>query len=100
MRSGYKLLWSDKALADLQNIINYLLETWTRKEIQNFARRLDKRLDLIVLNPRLFPKTSKRREVRKSVLTKHAVIYYETKGNTVTIVTLFDPRQNPTKLKL
>ncbi|MBI1768124.1 MAG: type II toxin-antitoxin system RelE/ParE family toxin [Bacteroidetes bacterium] len=100
MKSGYKLFWSDKALADLQNIINYLIENWTQKEIQNFARRLDKRLELIVINPRLFPKTAKRREVRKSVLTKHAVIYYETKGNVVSIITLFDPRQNPKKLKL
>lgn len=100
MRSGYKLLWSNKALDDLQNIINYLIANWTQKEVQNFARRLDKRLNLIVLNPRLFPKTTKRREVRKSVLTKHAVIYYETKGNVISIVTLFDPRQNPKKLKL
>lgn len=100
MRSGYKLLWSHKALDDLQNIIKYLSENWTPKEIQNFVRRLDKRLDLIVLNPLLFPKTAKRREVRKSVLTKHTVIYYETKSNVITVVTLFDPRQNPKKLKL
>jgi len=67
MKSGYKLFWSDKALADLQNVITYLIENWTQKEIQNFARRLDKRLELITINPRLFPKTVKRREVRKSV---------------------------------
>ena len=34
MKSGYKLLWSDRALADLQNIISYLTENWTQKEIQ------------------------------------------------------------------
>jgi plasmid stabilization system protein ParE len=100
MKSGYKLLWSEKALADLQNIINYLLGNWTQKEIQNFVRRLDKRLELIVINPKLFPKTAKRKDVRKSVLTKHAVIYYEAKENMVTIITLFDPRQRPKKLKL
>jgi plasmid stabilization system protein ParE len=100
MKSGYKLLWSDKALDDLQNMINYLSENWTRKEIQNFARRLDQRLELIVVNPRLFPKTAKRKDIRKSVLTKHTVIYYETKESTVTIVALFDPRQHPKKLKL
>jgi len=100
MKSGYKLFWSDKALVDLQNIINYLIENWTQKEIQNFARQLDKRLELIAINPRLFPKTTKRKDVRKSVLTKHTVIYYEAKGSVVTIVTLFDPRQNPKKLRL
>jgi len=100
MRSGYKLYWSDRALADLQNIIDYLTENWTQKEIRNFVRRLDKRLDIIATNPRLFPKTIKRNNVRRSVLTKHTVIYYETDKDLISIVTLFDPRQNPKKLKL
>lgn len=100
MQSGYKLFWSDRALEDLQNIINYLGEKWTQKEIRNFARRLDKRLELISLNPRLFPKTAKRKNIRRSVLTKHTVIYYESTENAVTIVALFDPRQHPKKLRL
>jgi plasmid stabilization system protein ParE len=99
MQSGYKLFWSDRALDDLQNIINYLREKWTQKEIRNFVRRLDKRLELISSNPRLFPKTNKRRNIRRSVLTKHTVIYYESTENSVTIVTLFDPRQHPKKLR-
>ncbi len=100
MKSGYKLFWSDRALSDLQHIIDHLTENWTPKEIQNFARRLDKRLDLIIINPGLFPKTSKRKNVRRSVLTKQTVIYYETKENLINIVALFDPRQNPKKLRL
>ena len=32
MQSGYKLFWSDRALEDLQNIINYLGEKWTLKK--------------------------------------------------------------------
>ena len=100
MRSGYRLFWSDKSLGDLQNIIDYLNTNWNQKEIQNFVRRLDKRLDIIVGNPRLFPKTGKRRNVRKSVLTKHTVIYYQVGKDVVTILTLFDPRQNPRKLSM
>jgi len=100
MRSGYKMMWSDRAIADLKNIIDYLIENWTQREIQNFSRRLDKRLDLIFVNPNLFPRTTKRKNVRKSVLTKHTVIYYKTESNVVTIVTLFDPRQNPKRLRL
>ena len=100
MKNGYKLLWSDRALADLQTIIDYLTENWTPKEIQNLARRLDKRLNLIAINPGLFPKTTKRKNVRRSVLTKQTVIYYEAKENIINIVTLFDPRQNPKKLRL
>ncbi|WP_276371538.1 type II toxin-antitoxin system RelE/ParE family toxin [Chryseolinea sp. H1M3-3] len=100
MQSGYKLFWSDRALDDLQNILNYLSEKWTQKDIRNFVRRLDRRLELISGNPRLFPKTTKRKNIRRSVLTKHTVIYYDMKENSVTVVTIFDPRQHPKKLKL
>lgn len=99
MKSGYKLRWSDRATSDLQNIIDYLKYKWTDKEVKNFVRRLDKRLELITINPRLFPNTNKRKSVRRSVLTKHTVIYYETSNDLVSIVTLFDPRQDPKKLR-
>lgn len=100
MKNGYKLLWSVRTLSDLKNIVDYLLENWTEKELKNFARSLDKRIEIILFNPRIFPKTRKRREIIKSVLTKRTVIYYETSDKVITIVTLFDPRQNPNKLKL
>jgi plasmid stabilization system protein ParE len=100
MKSGYKLLWSNKALEDLQSIITYLIENWTQKEIKNFANRLDKRLGLIVNNPKLFPRCAKRKSIRRSVLTKQTMIYYEVNGRAINIVTLFDSRQNPRKLRL
>lgn len=100
MRSGYRILWSDRATSDLQNIIDYLLNKWTEKEVRNFVKKLDNRLELISINPRLFPKTNKRKNVRRSVLTKQTVIYYETSNDIIKIVTLFDPRQNPKKLKI
>jgi len=36
---------------------------------------------------------TKKKNIRRSVLAKHTVIYCEANENTVTIVTLFDPRQ-------
>lgn len=51
-------------------------------------------------NPKLFPKTNRRTNVRRSVLTKHTVIYYEAARDTIKIVALFDTRQDPRKLKI
>jgi len=100
MRSGYKLFWSNRALDDLQNILDYLRENWTQKEIKKFAQKLEKRINLIQQNPRLFPRTSKRVDVRRSVLTPHTVIYYRINPKNLTIVTLFDTRRHPKQLKL
>lgn len=98
MKNGYRLLWSEKATLDLQQIIDYLKESWTEKEIKSFVKRLDKRLNLILINPRLFPKTTKRRNIRRSVLTKHITIYYTAFGKSIKVVALFDSRQDPQKL--
>lgn len=76
MRSGYRILWSEQASADLENIIDYLLLRWTEKEVRNFSKKLDKRLSLLSINPKLFPKTAKRKNLRRSVLNKHTIIYY------------------------
>ena len=100
MRSGYRLVWSDTALIDLQNIIDYLFDKWTKREVSNFARQLDKRLELIVLNPQLYPMVEGRINIRRSVLTKQTIIYYEAKHDLVTIVRLFPSRSNPKKLEI
>ncbi len=100
MQSGYKIFWTAEALKNLRQIIKYLEENWSEKEIKSFVRKLDKRLNLIAINPKLFAKTEVKKYVRKSVLTKHTVIYYLFEDELVKILTIFDPRQHPSKLKL
>jgi len=100
MKNGYDIAWSERAITDLQNILAYLSENWTQKEIRNFSRLLDKRLKIIQVNPGLFPATHKRKDVRRSVLTPQTTIYYKVEKSTVFIITLFDNRRNPKKLAL
>lgn len=100
MKSGFSIRWTQQAVYDLENIIGYLLHHWSEKEVRDFVETLDQRIALISSNPRLFPKTQIRPNVRRSVLSKHTVIYYETLFRTVRILTLFDPRRAPSKLKI
>jgi len=99
MKNGYKIAWTRKALTDLDNIILYLETNWAEKEVSNFFRKLDKRIDLIAQRPLLYPQTTTRKNVHRSVLISQLTIYYRVNKNTVEILTLFDNRQNPKKLK-
>jgi plasmid stabilization system protein ParE len=54
MENTYKLIWSDEALINLKNIIDYLESRWTKREIKRFSQLLDKQLKLIEENPFLF----------------------------------------------
>jgi plasmid stabilization system protein ParE len=93
MQSGYKVLWSEKSVKDLNNIIDYLIEKWPEMEVKRFVSKLDKRLDLISMYPKLFPKSIKKRNIRKSVLTKHITIYYLFDNKYIEVLTVLLQRK-------
>ncbi|OYT12089.1 MAG: hypothetical protein B6I19_10340 [Bacteroidetes bacterium 4572_114] len=99
MKNIYKIVWSDEALRNLRDIIDYLENRWTKKEIQKFARLLDHQINLIENNPFLFAKSVHFKGLRKSVLSKQTTIYYRISDFEVHLVTLFDNRQNPHRLR-
>ena len=98
MENIYKIVWSDEALSNLKNILTYLENNWSTKEINKFATLLDRQLNRIQNNPFLFAESESRSTIRKSVLTKQVSIYYRIKNKTVELISLFDNRQNPKKL--
>lgn len=57
MKSGYDVIWADEAFENFMGVIKYLEENWSEKEINNFIKKLDKRINLISINPQLFAKT-------------------------------------------
>jgi plasmid stabilization system protein ParE len=99
MKNTYKLIWSDEALNNLKDIIDYLENRWTQREIRKFAQLLDKQLNRIKDNPFTYTETNRSNGLRKSVLSKQTTIYYRIYESEIRIVTLFDNRQNPCKLK-
>lgn len=56
MKNGYQFLWSDRALFDLRLINHFLSRTkMDFKRNSKLCKRLDKRLELIVINPGFSP---------------------------------------------
>jgi len=100
MKNTYKIIWTDEAYKNLQHIVSYLEKFWTSSEIRKFAKLLDKQLILIKKNPALYPYSNKSRQIRKSVLTKQTTLYYKVNDTEIYLVSLFDTRQSPEKLKL
>ena len=100
MKSGYNIEWTDEALQNLDLIIAYLLNGWSEKILEKFAKKLDKRIITISRNPFTFPVSGIRKNVRRCVLSKQTTIYYEIKKDVVVILTLFDNRSDPNSLKI
>ena len=98
MENTYKLIWAEEALDNLKGIIDYLERKWTAREVKKFANSLDQNLNLIKNNPKLFPE-AELSGLRKCVLSKQTSIYYRIIRNEVHVLTLFDNRRHPKKLK-
>ena len=90
---------SPQAKEDILLIITYLKANWGQKIIDEFFQKLEAFYYIISINPRLFGYYNKRLRIRKYAISKHNIIYYRIKKNEIQIITVFDCRQNPAKLK-
>ncbi len=100
MTNGYKILWTDFALSELENTIEYLEENWTERELRNLALEIEETLNLLSHNPNLFQASEVKKDIRRVVVAKHNTLYYHVKNNTIEILSFFSNRQSPKKRKL
>jgi plasmid stabilization system protein ParE len=90
---------SKKAERQLVNLFNYLEENWSESVKKDFIIKLDKRIDIIKNQPEAFPVSTIKSQVYKCVITKQTTLYYKFDQNRIYIITIFDTRQNPNKIK-
>ena len=100
MTNGYKILWTDFALKELENTIEYLEENWTEKELQNLALNIEETLKLISQNPELFQGSEIKKDIRRAIILSHNTMYFRVNNNQIEIISFFSNRQNPKKRKL
>lgn len=100
MKSGYKILWTDHAISELKETIEYLENNWTEMEIRKFAAKLDHTVELISKMPEIFPESFEKKNIRKAVVEKHNNLYYRINKTSIEIVSLFSNRKNPNKKKI
>jgi len=100
MKNGYKILWTDNALKELEKTIVFLEENWIEKELRRLAINLEKTLSLISQNPFIFQSSEIKKDIRRAVVLSLNTIYYRVSENDVEIVSFFSNRQNPDKRKV
>ena len=93
---AYEIVWLPKAEQRYDQIIAWLSENWTSREVQNFVFRTYEILDLISVNPDLFRMAGKK-NIRQVLITEHNLLLYHKKGKKIELITFFDTRQKPSK---
>ncbi|PIQ22408.1 MAG: hypothetical protein COW65_03345 [Cytophagales bacterium CG18_big_fil_WC_8_21_14_2_50_42_9] len=96
---SYKILWTDEAIRNLEQILNYIETNWTDKEVNKFKIKLSEQLNIISKFPNIFPSSTIAPRLRKAVLTRQTIIFYEVKEQVIYIAYIFDSRRSPERIK-
>jgi plasmid stabilization system protein ParE len=96
-----KVFFSPLAEQKLIALTTYLLEHWNKKVRDEFLEKLTTKVQQILSQPQSCPKSKIKKELFKCVVTKQTTFYYRINKteNEIEIVTFFDTRQHPNKLK-
>jgi plasmid stabilization system protein ParE len=95
-----KVVFSERAERNLDVLIDYLEKEWPPMVKEQFLKKMKHSLSLISANPLMFPKSNKRIDIFKCLITKQTALYYRFSQEELEVVTIQDTRRDPKKLKL
>ncbi len=97
----YKIAWTPEALQTYLQIINYLEQKWTEREIKNFAQSVEDKIELLKSFSGIGSLFDKKRKLRKTLVHKHVQLYYRIRPvkKQIELVSFWNTYQNPDKLK-
>jgi hypothetical protein len=97
-----EVIWSARAKFTYFKILDYLEKNWTKKEIIQFSQRSLLVIQSIKKNQGMFPCSVKYEKIRKAFIDKNNSLFYfvDLHNDKIWLLTFFDNRQNPDKLKI
>lgn len=94
-----EIVYSKKLKISLDLILAYLENKWSSNVAKNFLGIFTERVESLSNFPNSGIRTNNDASIRKIVITKHNVLYYELKNNQLLQLNIFSAKQNPAKNK-
>ena len=91
--------WTKRAAKSFDEIVEFIKKRWSEDSAEKFVEKTNKLVKQIEENPEMCQKIEDT-EVRRGVLTKQTSLYYLVMGNFIRLITFWDNRKDPNKLKL
>jgi plasmid stabilization system protein ParE len=90
---------SSLAAFKLERLLEYLEEEWSANSKDRFLKTFHNKLKFLEKNPSATSQSQIRQDLRKLVVTNQTSLLFTISDNTIFVITIFDNRQNPDKLK-
>ena len=94
MAVEYRVIWSEEAVSDLQEIYDFVLRNWSVKEAERLLDLVKEFEDVISIYPEGFKPSNSVDGVRIGHIHQNTTAIYRIQEKSIEIVTLFDNRQN------
>lgn len=94
-----KVIWSKQSEISYIEILEFLEINWTKKELLSFKESTNAIIYKIASKQISFPFENKKLQVQKAVIHKNVSLYYTERNSTILLITFFDNRKNPDKLR-
>ena len=95
-----KITFSPEANERLKEIILYLVNEWSINYAAKFIDILDDKISNIKQFPMIYPTLEDNHDIHFCVINKQITLYYKINESEIEVITLFDTRSNPSKLKI
>ncbi|MFP5471281.1 MAG: type II toxin-antitoxin system RelE/ParE family toxin [Bacteroidia bacterium] len=93
MVKDLQVVWSNQAIEVSKKIIDYIVEQWGVASAMDFIQETSDFVELLSKNSKLCPE-SKKKNLRKCLVSKQVSLIYQIEKNKISIVTLIDNRSN------
>jgi plasmid stabilization system protein ParE len=94
---AYKVIVKKRFTNKVQKVLTYLEKEWSNKIAAMLLVKVDRRIDLLSKQPYAGAASTKIKNVRGLLITRHNKMYYKIKGKIVVILNMYDTRVNPKK---
>jgi plasmid stabilization system protein ParE len=94
-----KIIWSPEAVDDYERNIEYLLESWSVKEAQEFIDEVSDVISLLQQRTAEFRLIGYKNVRTVTICHQISLLYRVSQNSAIEIIRLWDTRQNPERLK-
>lgn len=94
----HQIFWTSAAKKSYEDVIEFLAQNWSQKEIDQFISRTEEVLMLMSNNPTIYPLVSP--DLHRYILSKHNSLFFKINDNKITILACWDNRKDPGNLKI
>jgi plasmid stabilization system protein ParE len=96
----YTIRYSTRAYIEYEEILEYISARFGIAKAAEVDLYFETIIDLIAVNPHLFPQSTKNKDLRRCVISPQTTLYYRFSGDYIELVSFRGSKMNPKTLGL